>query len=78
MRSGERTTGTEVLEGTDGGIEGVRAGVGATLMPCIRGQAPVQSVVPPCCPAGGRDPGYTGFGVSNLTLTTVTFVLDAG
>ena len=73
MRSGERTTGTEVLEGTGSGLEGVRAGVGATVMPCILEQAPV---VPPCCPSAGRDLGYTGLGVSNLTLTT--FVLDAG
>lgn len=34
MRPGERTTGSEVLEGTDGIVllEGVRAGVRATVM----------------------------------------------
>jgi hypothetical protein len=34
MRSGERTTGTEVLEGTGSRVESIRAGVRATVMPC--------------------------------------------
>jgi hypothetical protein len=55
MRSGERTTGTEVLEGTDSRIERVRAGMRATVMPCNSWTGPGGAAL---LSVRGRDLGY--------------------